>query len=204
LAPHNSTPALCRRRVKINCNQSGTYLFIIFTTSKHVKAFENLTAVALTYLIQRYNFDLILLFSDFSGPYKPFSEYNNKNLSGGFKMPWINKTECTGCYTCVEECPVKTIHMKNEKAEIDMTNCIRCGKCHDVCPVDAVRHDGEKIPDDVEANMARVKDCMNACAEHLGAEEEKRKCLKRFIKYFNKEKKVVEKTLKKLKSLENE
>jgi len=118
-------------------------------------------------------------------------------------MPWIDKDECTGCGMCVEECPVETIYMENEKAEINMTNCIRCGKCHDVCPVDAVRHDSEKIPDEVAANTLWAKNCMNACAEYSGDDEEKQQCLNRIIKYFNKEKKVVEKTLEKLQLLKN-
>ena len=108
-------------------------------------------------------------------------------------MPWIDKDECTECGMCVEECPVETIYMENEKAEINMTNCIRCGKCHDVCPVDAVRHDSEKIPDEVSANTLWAKNCMNACAEYSGDDEEKQQCLNRIIKYFNKEKKWLKK-----------
>ncbi len=84
-----------------------------------------------------------------------------------------------------------------------MTNCIRCGKCHDVCPVDAVRHDSEKIPDEVSANTLWAKNCMNACAEYSGDDEEKQQCLNRIIKYFNKKKKQVEKTLEKLQLLKN-
>ena len=63
-------------------------------------------------------------------------------------MPWVDKDKCTGCSICVEECPVSTIHIENEIAEIDMNNCIRCGSCHEVCPEDAVRHDSETIPAD--------------------------------------------------------
>jgi formate hydrogenlyase subunit 6/NADH:ubiquinone oxidoreductase subunit I len=49
-------------------------------------------------------------------------------------MPWVDKDKCVSCGICVEECPVDTIFIKDEKAEIDMIGCIRCGRCHDVCP----------------------------------------------------------------------
>ena len=116
-------------------------------------------------------------------------------------MPWVDKNECIGCGVCVEECPVDTISMTNEKAEVNMDNCIRCGLCHDVCPENAVKHDSEKISDEVEANIAKTKEFMDACAKYLGNEEEKLKCLSRMIKHFNKEKIVAEKTLEKLQML---
>jgi len=116
-------------------------------------------------------------------------------------MPWVDKNECMGCGVCVEECPVDTISMTNEKAEINMDNCIRCGTCHDICPEDAVKHDSEKIPDEVEANIAKTKEFMDACARYLGNTKEKQKCLNRMIKHFNKEKVVAEKTLEELKML---
>lgn len=116
-------------------------------------------------------------------------------------MPWVDKNECVGCGVCVEECPVSTISMIDEKAEINMDNCIHCGTCHDVCPNGAVEHDSEKIPDEVEANILETKGFMDACAKHLGNEEEKQKCLNRMIKHFNKEKIVAEKTIEKLQML---
>ena len=119
-------------------------------------------------------------------------------------MPWVDKNECTGCGICVEECPAETIYMEDEKAEIDMDNCIRCGHCHEICPEEAVRHDSEKIPGEVNANIAKAEDCMNACAKYFGDDKEGQKCLTRIIKYFNKEKIVVEKTLERLQTLRKE
>lgn len=119
-------------------------------------------------------------------------------------MPWIDKNECIGCGECVTQCPVNTIIIVDEKAEIDMNNCIRCGVCHDVCPEDAVKHDSEKIPDEVNANIAKAKKFMDACANYLGDVKEKQKCLNRMIKHFNKEKVVAEKTLEKLQMLRKE
>ncbi len=119
-------------------------------------------------------------------------------------MPWVDKNDCVGCGICIDECPVDTISIVDEKAEIDMKNCIRCGVCHDVCPVNTVKHDSELIPDEVEANIAETIGFMNACAEFLGDEKEKQKCLTRMIKHFNKEKTVVQKTLEKLQMLKKE
>jgi len=119
-------------------------------------------------------------------------------------MPWVDKNECTGCGDCVEQCPVHTISMVNEKAEINMANCIRCGTCHGLCPENAVKHDSAKIPDEVNANVAKTRELMDACAKYLGDAKEKQKCLNRMIKHFNKEKIVAEKTLAKLLMLKEE
>jgi NAD-dependent dihydropyrimidine dehydrogenase PreA subunit len=118
-------------------------------------------------------------------------------------MPWIDEISCNGCGICVDECPVDTIYMEGEKAEINMENCIRCGVCHDVCPQESVRHDREKIPDEVRANVEMTKRFMEACAKYLGDKKEKGKCLKRMKKHFNKEKNVAEKTLNELEKLIN-
>ena len=82
-------------------------------------------------------------------------------------MPWIDKEKCIGCGICVDECPVDTIFIRDEKAEIDMESCIRCGKCHEVCPEDAVRHDSEKIPDEIKINVMETKKFMDACEKYL-------------------------------------
>ncbi|MFO7760994.1 MAG: 4Fe-4S binding protein [Thermodesulfobacteriota bacterium] len=113
-------------------------------------------------------------------------------------MPWIDKEECTNCGECIEQCPVNTIFLVGDITEIDMDNCIRCGICHGVCPVDAIKHDSKKVPEKVNANIETTKRCMEACAHHLGGEEEKQKCLYRMIKHFNNEKIIAEKTLESL------
>ena len=116
-------------------------------------------------------------------------------------MPWINVEDCNGCGICVEECPVDTIAMKDEEAEIDMGGCIRCGVCHDVCPQDAVKHDSEKVPENINFNVEMTKKYMDLCAKYLGNEQEKIKCLNRMIKHFNREKMIAEKTLAELEKL---
>jgi len=113
-------------------------------------------------------------------------------------MPWIDKEKCSTCGICIEECPVGAISIQAERAQINMDKCIHCGTCHDVCPQEAVRHDGEKIPEDIKFNVEQTKEFMDLCAKHLGSENEKRKCLERMKKFFNKEKLVAEKTLEEL------
>ncbi len=117
-------------------------------------------------------------------------------------MPWIDKGKCTGCGICLEKCPVDTILMENEKAEIDMSGCIRCGRCHGVCPENAVRHDSEKIPEKVKANIIKTKKFMDACEKYLANPDEGEKCLGRMIKHFKSERIIAEKTLKELESLQ--
>ena len=116
-------------------------------------------------------------------------------------MPWINGEDCDCCGTCVDECPVDTIVMKDEKAEIIMDDCIRCGVCHDICPQDAVRHDSEKTAERIDSNVETTKRYMEMCAKYLGDEKEKSKCLNRMIKHFNNKKVITEKTLDILKNL---
>ena len=87
--------------------------------------------------------------------------------------------------------------MKEGKAEIDMKKCIRCGKCHDICPQQAVRHDSEKIPIEVEENIEKTKQLM----KNFNTDEEKKALLERMLKHFNKEIKVAEKTIEKIKDL---
>jgi len=112
-------------------------------------------------------------------------------------MPWVDKNECTGCGTCVEECSVDAITMENEKAEIDMDKCIRCGKCHEVCPEHAVKHDIERIPQEVEANVEKVKGYM----KHFTNGSEKQMCLKRSTNFFKFERTVAELTLEELEKM---
>jgi len=51
----------------------------------------------------------------------------------------IDKEKCTGCESCVEECPSEAITMVNEKAQIDADACVDCGVCVDACPSEAIR-----------------------------------------------------------------
>jgi ferredoxin len=50
----------------------------------------------------------------------------------------VDVKKCTGCESCIEECPSEAIKMVNGKAVIDPDNCIDCGVCIDACPVEAI------------------------------------------------------------------
>jgi len=116
-------------------------------------------------------------------------------------MPWVNQDMCDGCGICVAECPVGAATIQpNEKARINDEECIRCGKCHDVCPQEAVRHDSERIPADVGANLARTKDFL----KHYHTRAEQKGFLERTMRYYNKERKVAEQTMDRIKAMQTE
>ena len=50
----------------------------------------------------------------------------------------VDKEKCTGCESCVEECPSDAITMAEDKAEIDLDNCVDCGVCVDACSAEAI------------------------------------------------------------------
>ena len=53
----------------------------------------------------------------------------------------VNKETCTGCESCVPECPSDAIKMTDGKAQINPELCIDCGVCVDACPVEAISLD---------------------------------------------------------------
>ena len=113
-------------------------------------------------------------------------------------MPWVNEELCTGCGTCLEECPVDAIALtENEVARINDEQCIRCGTCHEVCPQEAVRHDGERIPHEIEENLKWTRRLM----QHYDTPDEKRGLIERMKRYFGKERKVAEQTIERLDAL---
>jgi len=107
-------------------------------------------------------------------------------------MPWIKQDMCTGCSLCVHECPVGAIELTADgSAEIDEAECIRCGRCHDVCPQEAVRHDSERIPHEVAENLRWVRKLLG----HFHDPQERSAFMQRMVRFFNKQKKVSERTL---------
>lgn len=53
----------------------------------------------------------------------------------------VDVEKCTGCETCVSECPNEAISMASEKASIDAEACIDCGVCVEACPDEAITTD---------------------------------------------------------------
>lgn len=112
-------------------------------------------------------------------------------------MPWVKQEECIGCGICLEKCPTNAISLKKGKAVIDMKKCIRCGKCHNVCPQGAIKHDSEKIPYEIEENVKETKKLL----KNFKSKSEKQAFLERMVKHYNKEKIVIEETIKKIKEI---
>ena len=50
----------------------------------------------------------------------------------------VDREKCTGCESCVEECPSEAISIVDEKAVIDTDACVECGVCVDACPEEAI------------------------------------------------------------------
>ena len=115
-------------------------------------------------------------------------------------MPWVREDMCTGCQTCVGECCVGAISMREGVAFIDNGKCIRCGICHEVCPVDAVRHDSELIPEEVESNLEWVNELL-AHSYYWEDEGKQQGLLKRLERHFVKERKVADQTVERIRDL---
>ena len=50
----------------------------------------------------------------------------------------VDSQKCTGCESCVGECPSEAISMANEKAVVNADGCVDCGVCVDACPEEAI------------------------------------------------------------------
>jgi len=50
----------------------------------------------------------------------------------------VDKDKCTGCETCIDECPAAAIALNDGKAKVDKDLCVDCGSCVDVCPSEAI------------------------------------------------------------------
>ena len=111
-------------------------------------------------------------------------------------MPWIDKDKCSGCMTCVEECPAEAMAVEDAVACICDDDCIRCGCCHDVCPAEAVRHDGEKVPEEVEENIAWVTRL--AGHKYFSDTQKKKALIERLKRHFQKSITVARQTIARL------
>lgn len=47
-------------------------------------------------------------------------------------------SDCNGCGSCPDECPVSAIHPSGDKYTIVAEECTSCGLCVEACPADAI------------------------------------------------------------------
>ncbi len=52
--------------------------------------------------------------------------------------PQANPEWCTGCGTCIDQCPVAALSMTENIPEVDPDACITCFCCQEVCPEKAI------------------------------------------------------------------
>jgi uncharacterized protein (DUF362 family)/NAD-dependent dihydropyrimidine dehydrogenase PreA subunit len=52
--------------------------------------------------------------------------------------PQADPELCTGCGTCVEQCPVSALSMNNQLPQVDAYLCITCFCCQEICPEKAM------------------------------------------------------------------
>ena len=50
----------------------------------------------------------------------------------------VDSEKCTGCETCISECPSEAISMVDGVAVVNADLCVDCGVCVDACPVEAI------------------------------------------------------------------
>lgn len=50
----------------------------------------------------------------------------------------VNAGKCTGCESCISECPSSAISMVEDKAVVNADGCVDCGVCIDACPTEAI------------------------------------------------------------------
>ena len=52
--------------------------------------------------------------------------------------PQVDRDECTGCGTCVEQCPVSALAMEENLPSVTAETCITCFCCQEICPEKAI------------------------------------------------------------------
>ena len=70
-------------------------------------------------------------------------DFHNKNIQDALHSrtllrPQADPKLCTGCGTCVEQCPVSALSMKNQLPQVDADLCITCFCCQEICPEKAI------------------------------------------------------------------
>ncbi|MBE0584095.1 MAG: 4Fe-4S dicluster domain-containing protein, partial [Desulfofustis sp.] len=48
--------------------------------------------------------------------------------------PQADRQRCTGCGTCIDQCPVAALSMQDDLPRVDADTCIACFCCQEICP----------------------------------------------------------------------
>ena len=70
-------------------------------------------------------------------------DFHNKNIQEALRSrailrPQADPDLCTGCGTCVEQCPVCALSMSDQLPQVDANLCITCFCCQEICPEKAM------------------------------------------------------------------
>jgi len=52
--------------------------------------------------------------------------------------PQADPELCTGCGSCIEQCPVSALSMDGDSPQVDADTCITCFCCQEICPEKAI------------------------------------------------------------------
>lgn len=70
-------------------------------------------------------------------------DFNNKTIQERLRSrtllrPQVDPKLCTGCSTCIEQCPVSALSMNDQLPQVDTAICITCFCCQEICPEKAI------------------------------------------------------------------
>ena len=70
-------------------------------------------------------------------------DFHDKNIqevlrSRSILRPQADSKLCTGCGTCMEQCPVSALSMNHQLPQVDANLCITCFCCQEICPEKAM------------------------------------------------------------------
>lgn len=70
-------------------------------------------------------------------------DFHNKTIqerlhSRTLLRPQADPKLCTGCGTCIDQCPVSALSMRDQLPQVDAAICIICFCCQEICPEKAI------------------------------------------------------------------
>jgi len=76
----------------------------------------------------------------------------------------IDETLCTGCGTCVQDCPQGAIVLVNGHAYISSDRCTMCGVCAETCPSGAIQWTDVVLPATIAGQSSAPQDAHSSRA----------------------------------------